>query len=102
LHHEPDSVAWAELIDNVDDLRKVAGGYLATRVRGGVVERGRGVEEVSREEHFVAWLIHYWEAEGVSSDEEIHELVKRTYPSLALLTPKEIGRIRRERLEPPP
>jgi hypothetical protein len=101
LHYEPDSVARDELNDNAYELRKVAG-HLAARVRRGVVERGRGIEEISREVHFAAWLIGGFEEEGLSSDEEIHEQIRKTFPSFADgLTPKEIDRIRRERLDPP-
>lgn len=100
LHYEPDSVPRDELNANVDELHRVAG-HLAARVRGGVVERGRGIEEIPREEHFAAWLIQGLKEEGASSDEEIHERIRKTFPSFDWLTPKEIDRIRRERLEPP-
>jgi hypothetical protein len=101
LHHEPDLAAWEKIAVNMDDLHKVAG-HLATRVRGGVVERGTGITEVPREEHFVAWLIQDMEKEGLSSDEEMLGEMKKTFPSLSDgLTVNDIDRIRRERLEPP-
>jgi hypothetical protein len=100
LHPDPESADMEKVYAKVDELIKVAG-HLVARVRGGVVEKGTGIEEVSREEHFAAWLLRGAEEEGASSDEEIHERVKQTFPSFAWLTPREIDRIRRERLEPP-
>jgi hypothetical protein len=100
LHPDPESADMEKVYAKVDELTKVAG-HLAVWVRGGILERGTSIEEVSREEHFAAWLIRDLEEEGVSSDEEIHERVRRTFPSFAWLTPEEIDRIRRERLEPP-
>ena len=101
LHPDPESADMEKVYAKVVELIKVAG-HLAARVRGGVVERGTGIEEVSREEHFAAWLISGLSEEAPSSDEEIHERLKKTFPSFAeWLTPKEIDRIRREHLEPP-
>ena len=100
LHPDPESANMEKVYAKEDELLKVAG-HLATLIRGGVVERGTSIEEVSREEHFSAWLIRGLEEGGVSSDEEIHERVKKKFPSFAWLTPNEIDRIRRERLEPP-
>ncbi len=101
LHYEPDSAHWAEIADNVDELRKAAG-HLAARVRGGFVGSGRGVEEISRDEHFLAWCIRSFDREGASPDEKVLEVLKKTFPSLSEgLTVKDIDRIRRERLEPP-
>jgi hypothetical protein len=101
LHPDPESVDMEQVYAKEVELIKVAG-HLAAWVRGGVVERGTGIEEVSQEEHFVAWLIQGLEEEGASSDEEIHERIRKTFPSFAdRLTPKEIDRIRRKRLEPP-
>jgi len=100
LHPDPESADMEKVYAKVDELIKVAG-HLAVWVRGGVVESGTSIEEVSREEHFAAWLIQSLEEEGASSDEEIHERIRKTFPSFAWLTPKEIDRIRRERLKPP-
>lgn len=101
LHHAPDSVGWDQLVDNVDELSKVAG-HLATRLRGGTVERGRGVEEISPEEHFLAWCIRTLDKEGLPSDEDVLARLRKTFPSIAReLTTRDIDRIRREHLEPP-
>lgn len=101
LHYAPDSVAWDQLVDNVDELRKVAG-HLATRVRGGTVESGRGVEEISPEEHFLAWCIRTLDKEGLPSDEAVLVRLRKTFPSVTgELTVGDVDRIRRERLEPP-
>ena len=87
---------------NMEELRKVAG-HLATRVYGGTVERGRGVEAISRGEHFVGWLIRDLDKEGVSSDDEaVLEGLQKMFRNLTSeLTAKDIDRIRRLRLEPP-
>ena len=103
LHYDPETADMKKVYAKVHELREVAG-HLASRVRGGVVERGRGVEEISSDEHFAAWVIHGLEEEGASSDEEIYERLKKAFPKLAEslgLDPKEIARIRRQRLEPP-
>jgi len=103
LHYDPETADMKKVYAKVEELREVAG-HLASRVRGGVVERGRGVEEISHDEHFAAWLIHRFEEEGASSDEEINERLKKTFPKFADwlgLDPKEIARIRRQRLELP-
>lgn len=100
LHHEPDSAAWEEIADNIEDLRKVAG-HLAARVRGAKVESGTGITEVPRQKHFVAWLIRALEKEGVSSDEDVLEELKSLLSLTDELTVKDIDRIRRMRLEPP-
>jgi hypothetical protein len=101
LHPDPQSADMENVHAKVDQLRKAAG-HFAIWVRGGITESGTGIEEVSREEHFAAWLIQGLEEEGASSDEEIYERIRKTFPSFAdRLTPKEIDRIRRERLEPP-
>ena len=101
LHYDPETADMKKVSAKVHELREVAG-HLASRVRGGFVERGRGVDEVSRHEHFAAWLIRDLEEEGASSDEEIYERLKQTSSSFAdWLGPKEIAHIRRQRLEPP-
>lgn len=101
LHRRPDAARWEELNANLDELRKVAQ-HLAIRVRGGIVGRGRGVEEVSREDHFAAWLVRRLEEEGATSDEEIHKRLKDTFPSWAeRLSPEEISRVKRLGLTPP-
>ncbi len=101
LHRRPDAARWEELNTNLDELRKVAQ-HLAIRVRGGIVERGRGVEEISSDDHFAAWLVRSLEEEGAVSDEEIHERLKKTFPSWAeRLTPEEIARVKRLGLTPP-
>lgn len=101
LHPRPDAARQEELEANLDELRKAAR-HLAIRVRGGIVERGRGVEEVSRDDHFAAWLVRSLEKEGVVSDEEIHERLEKAFPSWAeRLTPEEISRVKRLGLTPP-
>ncbi|MDP9475740.1 MAG: hypothetical protein M3R38_08635 [Actinomycetota bacterium] len=101
LHPDPKSADMGKVYAKVNDLREAAG-HLAARVRGGFVGSGKGIEEVSREEHFAAWLIRSLEEEGAPADEGTHERLKKKFPSLAeWLTPTEIDRIKRLRLEPP-
>jgi hypothetical protein len=101
LHYEPDSAARDELATNVDKLHKEAK-HLAARVRGGVVESGKGVTEFPLREHFAAWLIRDLYEEGITSDEEVREQLKKRFAGyLDWLTPKEISRLRGLRLGPP-
>ena len=103
LHYDPVTADMKKVYAKVRELHEVAG-HLATRVRCGVVERGRGVEEISSYEHYAAWLIRRLEEEGASSNEEIYERLKETSPGFTDwlgLNPKKIAQIRRQRLEPP-
>jgi hypothetical protein len=101
LHPDPSSASWEKIGDSWDDLQKAAG-HLATRVRGGIVESGRGVEEILPEEHFVAWLVRSLESRGASSDEEVLEGLRRKFGDLADgLTAHQIRRLRSLGLEPP-
>ncbi len=95
LHRRPDAARWEELEGNLEELRKAAR-HLAIRVRGGIVGSGRGVEEVSSDDHFAAWLVRSLEEEDADSDEEMHERLKKVFPSWAnRLTPEEISRVKR-------
>ena len=101
LHHDPDSAVWEKITSKMDELREAAG-HLAARVRGGVVKGGRGITEVPREEHFVAWLIQASDREGAASDKDLLLHLKKMFPTIANnLTTRDIDRIRRERLESP-
>jgi hypothetical protein len=101
LHPDPESVDREKMMGKIDELHEAAA-HLAILVRGGVVERGRGVEEISSEDHFAAWLIQALQEEGAASYEEVHERLKRPFPDIAeRLTPTKISRIRHLHLEPP-
>jgi hypothetical protein len=101
LHYEPDSADGEKLNAKVDELQEAAK-HLAARVRGGVVERGKGVTEFTLEEHFAAWLIRDLNKEGVTSDEEVHEQLKKRFAGyLDRLTLEEISRLRGLGLGPP-
>jgi len=68
LHPDPGSADMDQVYAKLDLLREAAE-HLATLVRGGVVESGRGIEEVSRQEHFAAWLVHGLGEEGGIPDD---------------------------------
>ncbi len=101
LHPDPESADMDKLYANAKELREVAE-HLAARVRGGVVEGGRRIEEVSREEHWAAWFVRDIEERRASADEQTHERPRKELPGFAgRLTPTDIDRIKRLRLEPP-
>jgi hypothetical protein len=101
LHPEPAVADKEQLRAKIEELEKVAG-HVAMIVRGGTVESGRPIDEVSRSKHFLAWLIQQLDPEGTSSEEEMLELLRDWWrEDMDAFTPKDIRWLRSLRLPRP-
>ena len=101
LHPDPAAADKEQLREKIEELEKVAG-YVAMIVRGGTVERGAPIGEVSRWEHHLAWDIKELDPEGTSSNEEMLERLRALWgESVDDLTPKDIRRLRSLKLPLP-
>jgi hypothetical protein len=94
LHPDPTAANMKQLRKKIEELKKVAG-QVAMIVRGGTVESGRSIVEVSRWEHFLAWDIQQLDPEGTSSDEEMLERLREWWgEEMDDYTSKDIRRLR--------
>lgn len=75
LHPDPTAANMKQLRKKIKELKKVAG-QVAMIVRGGTVESGRSIVEVSRLKHFLAWHTQQLDPKGTSSDEEMLERLR--------------------------
>jgi hypothetical protein len=101
LHPDPAAADKEQLSAKIEDLEKVAG-YVAVVVRGGTVERGAPIVEVSPWEHFLAWQIQELDLEGSSSNEELLEQMKAWGAEyINPLTVEDVRRLRSLRLPLP-
>jgi hypothetical protein len=101
LHPDPTAANMKQLRKKIEELKKVAG-QVAMIVRGGTVESGRSIEEVSRSKHFLAWHIQQLDPKGTSSDEEVLERLREWWrEDMDHFTPKDIRWLRSLKLPLP-
>lgn len=97
------SEQWEDLCNKIDGLYQIAG-YVAVVVRGGIVERGNKIREISSYEHLIAWQIHdLLGREGLSSDEELYRRLSATGKHFREMefTVDDVHRLRYLGLKPP-
>jgi hypothetical protein len=101
LHPDPAAADKEQLRKKIEDLETVAG-YVAMVVRGGTVERGAPIGEVSPWEHFLAWHIQQLDPEGTTSDKEMLERLRAWWgETMDDLTSKDVRWLRSLRLPLP-
>lgn len=89
--NEPTSEEWQKICAKVEELWKIAG-HLAILMRGGTLERGTSIRELSSFEHYVAWRIHELQSELQS------ELQKQDGASEEKISEEELNERLHERL----
>jgi hypothetical protein len=101
LHPDPAAADMKQLRKKIEELKKVAG-HVAMIVRGGTVESGRPIVEVSHWDHFFAWHIQQLDPKGTSSDQEMLERLREWWgEEMDDYTPEDIRWLRSLKLPRP-